>query len=147
MQLRLDKQWIKYIHKIEKANRNNDYDEVDKSNTKVISKEKNKELYDLIVYKLKNPPYSKSKKRNLVETFEIVSNAFENKDISTQCIIIEKIIKNISKSEKIDLSTLQGKANIGISLISTKISNCNEFKLITQSVTGLFESEKDLLRI
>ena len=147
MQLRLDKQWIKYIHKIEKANRNNDYDEVDKSNTKVISKEKNKELYDLIICKLKNPPYSKSKKRNLVETFEIMSNAFENKDISTQCIIIEKIIKNISKSEKIDLSTLQGKANVGISLISTKISNCNEFKLITQSVTGLFESEKDLLRI
>lgn len=37
--------------------------------------------------------------------------------------------------------------NTGITKISKIISNCNEFKLINQSITGLYENEVDLLTI
>ena len=35
----------------------------------------------------------------------------------------------------------------GIMRINSKIDNNTEFKLISQSVTGLFESETDMLKI
>ena len=38
-------------------------------------------------------------------------------------------------------------AKVGKTLTSKIISNCNEIKLINQSITGLYENEVDLLTI
>lgn len=147
MQLKLDRKWIKYIHKIEKANSKNNYDEVGNLKNKIITSENNQELFDLILSKFNTLPYSKCKTGNLIDHLNKARENFIETDAKTQCIILEKMIRNISKSEKVDLSSIGGKPNVGIVLITTKISNYKEFKLISQSSSGLFENEKDLLKI
>lgn len=144
MQFKLDGKWIKYISKIEKANRIKDYSEVDKFKKNIITKEKNQKLYNLIINKLGNLPYSKSKKSEIVKPLEDSFNFFCESDISIQCDIIEKILLNINKSKSLNIKITEA---TGIMRINSKIDNNTEFKLISQSVTGLFESETDLLKI
>lgn len=144
MQFKLDGKWIKYISKIEKANRIKDYSEVDKFKKNIITKEKNQKLYNLIINKLGNLPYSKSKKSEIVKPLEDSFNFFCESDISIQCDIIEKILLNINKSKSLNVKITEA---TGIMRINSKIDNNTEFKLISQSVTGLFESETDLLKI
>lgn len=144
MQFKLDGEWIKYISKIEKANRIKDYSEVDKFKKNIITKEKNQKLYNLIINKLGNLPYSKSKKSEIVKPLEDSFNFFCESDISIQCDIIEKILLNINKSKSLNIKITEA---TGIMRINSKIDNNTEFKLISQSVTGLFESETDLLKI
>lgn len=144
MQFKLDGKWIKYISKIEKANRIKDYSEVDKFKNNIITKEKNQNLYNLIINKLGNLPYSKSKKSEIVKPLEDSFNFFCESDISIQCDIIEKILININKSKSLNIKITD---TTGIMRINSKIDNNTEFKLISQSVTGLFESETDMLKI
>ena len=144
MQFKLDGKWIKYISKIEKANRIKDYSEVDKFKKNIITKEKNQKLYNLIINKLGNLPYSKSKKSEIVKPLEDSFNFFCESGISIQCDIIEKILLNINKSKSLNIKITEA---TGIMRINSKIDNNTEFKLISQSVTGLFESETDLLKI
>lgn len=144
MQFKLDGKWIKYISKIEKANRIKDYSEVDKFKNNIITKEKNQNLYNLIINKLGNLPYSKSKKSEIVKPLEDSFNFFCESDISIQCDIIEKILLNINKSKSLNIKITD---TTGIMRINSKIDNNTEFKLISQSVTGLFESETDMLKI
>lgn len=147
MQLKLDRNWVKYVHKIEKANSKNNYDEVDNLKNKIITSEKNQELFDLILSKFDKLPYSNCKAEPLLEHLNKARKSFIEADTKNQCIVLEKMIRNISKSEKVDLSSIGGKANVGSVRINTKISNYKEFKLISQSSSGLFENEKDLLKI
>lgn len=147
MQLKLDRNWVKYVHKIEKANSKNNYDEVDNLKNKIITSEKNQELFDLILSKFDKLPYSNCKAGPLLEHLNKARKNFIEADTKNQCIVLEKMIRNISKSEKVDLSSIGGKANVGSVRINTKISNYKEFKLISQSSSGLFENEKDLLKI
>lgn len=144
MQFKLDGKWIKYISKIEKANRIKDYSEVDKFKKNIITKEKNQKLYNLIINKLGNLPYSKSKKSEIVKSLEDSFNFFCESDISLQCDMIEKILLNINKSKSLNIKITEA---TGIMRINSRIDNNTEFKLISQSVTGLFESETDLLKI
>lgn len=144
MQFKLDGKWIKYISKIEKANKIKDYSEVDKFKNNIITKEKNQKLYNLIINKLGNLPYSKSKKSEIVKPLEDSFNFFCESDISIQCDIIEKILLNINKSKSLNIKITD---TTGIMRINSKIDNNTEFKLISQSVTGLFESETDMLKI
>ena len=51
----------------------------------------------------------------------------------------------INQGANLELIGLAKKA--GTTKISKIISNCNEFKLINQSITGLYENEVDLLTI
>ena len=46
-----------------------------------------------------------------------------------------------------DLSLIGGAKKSGVMLISKEITKCQEFKLIHQSPTGIFENEIDLLNI
>ena len=58
--------------------------------------------------------------------------------------MIEKILLNINKSKSLNIKITEA---TGIMRINSRIDNNTEFKLISQSVTGLFESETDLLKI
>ena len=46
-----------------------------------------------------------------------------------------------------NLKMINGSENSGLMLIAKKINGCNEFKLIKQSVTGLYEQVIDLLTV
>lgn len=147
IQFKIPLKWNEYIHKIEKANKKNKYDEVDKFKNNIITKEKNMELYKLIVEKLRIEPFCKSRKMGLAKILDELVNGFEISNVSDQCLIIERILRNLKDSDAINLKAIGGGNSQGKTFVIAKINKCSEFKLIHQSVTGLFKSETDLLKI
>lgn len=146
VQLKLQKQWVKYIHKIEKANAKEDYDETDSNRCKLITKEKNLQLYKYLIGKLKKPPYS-NRLTPITDTLENGIQAFETISEAQQCKLLEGIILNITKTKKVDLKLIGGSPNSGICHGSVKVSNYSEYKIIYTSGTGLFVYERDLLKL
>lgn len=147
MQFKIPLDRIEYIHKLEKANAKNNYYEVDRLHNMVITNEKNIDLYKFIVEKLRIKPFCKSRKTSLVDIFNDLFDTFKTTDISNQCIIIERILRNIKNSDAINLGPIGGGSSQGKTFVMARIDKCTELKLIQQSVTGLFKSETDLLKI
>lgn len=145
MQLKLPLNLVKYIKKIEKANSKSDYSEIDNQGEPVITVEKNQELYKILMSKFKEDPY-KNRVNPINKVLENGLNTFMDIEIANQCKIIEVIILNISKSNTMNLKGIGEASSAGMCLGSMDISKLKEFKIIHQSVTGLFEIEKDLLK-
>lgn len=104
-------------------------------------------LYKLIVEKLRIEPFCKSRKMGLAKILDELVNGFEISNVSDQCLIIERILRNLKDSDAINLKAIGGGNSQGKTFVIAKINKCSEFKLIHQSVTGLFKSETDLLKI
>ena len=73
---------------------------------------------------------------------------FEALDLLSQCKVLLQILQ-LSRigTTMADLRLIGLSANSGKILISKNIANIEEFKLINQSVTGLFETSIDLLTV
>ncbi len=115
-----------------------------------LSAEKNIEIYDMLCDKLNNSIYSVK----FASTAKVLcdnKDKFINLDIVDQCNIINQILTIFSNSVASgNLEKIGGKSKSGIVTISTSItkkSKYKSFKIINQSVTGLFENEIDLLTL
>lgn len=146
IQLKLDHENVNYIRKIEKAISKNSFDEIDRDNNRVITLEKNTNLFDEILKKLKTTILSKRLSR-ITDAIEKGRDKFIQLDLEEQARTLYSIFMNISKTQKANLKKIGGSENSGICLCSKNTTNYKEFKLITQSVTGLSTNEKDLLKI
>ena len=62
--------------------------------------------------------------------------------IILQILQLSQLINN-----RANLDIIEKGAHAGVPTLNKKISDCNEFKLINQSITGLYENEVDLLTI
>ena len=110
---------------------------------------KEKELIDLyqkLSYKLNNGIYSYKKNnqaKNIIDSFDnFVGLSIEDKvEVINQLILIFQGVNNGCNLKLIGLS-----AKTGVVFIPKKM-NYKEFKLINQSITGLFENEIDLLKL
>lgn len=148
VQLCLASEQEKIIHNIErvveKHKENNNYmpdmhDGVD--DEKLI------EIYDCLLSKSKTNIYRK-KLSSQIDKLEKGREKFLPLPLIEKCSMIIEIMhlfqcKNIS----VNLTSIGGKANAGKFKKNKKISNCENARLINQSVTGLFEQERDLLKI
>ena len=146
VQMVLRQEWMMYIKEITKAIGAEFTDEyIEKKGT--ISKSKNRQLYDLLcekhlncIYKLRPNPVGE----NLIkgkEKFDKLS-ILEQIYVLLQILQLSQLINQGANLELIGFSK-----NTGKTLTSKIISNCNEIKLINQSITGLYENEVDLLTI
>lgn len=74
---------------------------------------------------------------------------FEKLNYQEKCEVILKLVKAISSSgSRQDLKMINLSGTYGrISGKSNNINNYNEFKIINQSITGLFENEVDLINL
>ena len=146
VQMVLLQEWMLYVKEITKAIGAEFTDEyIEKKGT--ISKTKNRQLYDLLcekhlncIYKLRPNPVGE----NLIkgkEKFDKLS-ILEQIYVLLQILQLSQLINQGANLELIGLAK-----NTGTTKISKIISNCNEFKLINQSITGLYENEVDLLTI
>ncbi len=145
-QLSLDTKRARYVKWITKASdeyqSEAQYDEDEK-----ITREKNLELYEVLKDKHMNKIYSK--RPNAVGSkLNEGTEKFSDLPLSRQVYVLLQIIQ-LSQliNEGVDLREIGGSKASGTCKISKKISGNDEFKLINQSVTGLFENEIDLLTV
>jgi len=132
----LKQNWMAYLKELEKGERN-----------EMVSVEKNMELYDILcgkhsegIFKRKPTPMGKKLQNGRV-VFERLSCEEQGK------VLIEML--NLTKiGEKFaNLSLIGDVAKTGVMRIGKKISDAEEFVLINQSVTGVYENRIDLLTV
>ena len=154
--LLVDPYYTEYIHKIEKAFASKQKNNLQylPYNSKEITPEKNLELYDLLTAKANNQYYQNrpsAQGKNFSdgrETFINLAKINENNqlDLSKQLEVLKNMINYFSSNPGENDFTLIGGSSRGGGLsISDKIvngKNSNNFVLITQSCTGLFEKRK-----
>lgn len=82
------------------------------------------------------------------EKLEDWENDFAELDISKQIYVLMQILQ-LSQLTNIgaDLTDIGGVKKTGVATLNKKISDKYEFKLINQSVTGLYTNEIDLLTV
>lgn len=113
--------------------------------SEVISKENNCNLYNSLVNKLNSNIYMQST-QNKYDIFidENMKSKFNNLNIEVQIKILLNILNMLTnKISTYDFKVLD--FGLGRRKLGFNIANVREFKLINQSITGLFENSIDLL--
>lgn len=145
--LYLSKDDEEYLRKILKAIEKANYEETDKDDNVIISKEKNNQLFKTLSLKLNSKPYSDNR-WNIYKTLEGKESVFDALDIEKQCFVIKQIICWInSATQNVNLKDLNGSEHEGTMALNKKISECSECILIHQSITGMYERRLDLLTV
>lgn len=150
VQLCLKPQYMEYIREIDKVLEQKYTDEqlenIKNIQRNSISTEKNIELYDQLLNKHVNEIYSR--RQNPVGDKLITGREkFENLPVSRQCNVLSQILLLSQPVNQADLTEIGLSKETGKSKSSKDINGYKEFRLILQSVTGLYEQEIDLLRI
>lgn len=140
VQLSLFSSWINYIKKIENSVEKNQVD-------KDISIDTNIELYDLIVDKHVNGIF-KRKPNYVGEKLKTGKEKFIQLSLENQCKALIQILNLTSIGTAVgDLSMIGGASISGKMLMNKEISKYNQVKIINSSVTGIYESYIDLLKV
>ena len=148
LQFFLEKKLYEYVRKLHLYTNENR-----KSNE--LSKEKNIELYNEIINKLKKSIYSKKKSNitykkkgsNLCFILENEKENFMSLDIEKQNKVLIEIMKLFKSYKTANLEIFSLGKEVGICKIHKNIIDLNDIKLINQSITGLFENEIDLKKV
>lgn len=132
--------WIKYIKKIENTNGNNYLD-------RDITYEKNIELYSILKGKHVNTIYAR-RPNPVGEKLALKEERFSDLSLLEQCDVLGQIL-NLTQLHNLGANLLLlGEAKkTGVMKINKTISNCDEFLLVNQSATGLYENKIDLLTV
>ena len=148
VQLTLDLKSMKYIKKIEKfvkryaENKNTVINKYE-----LLSKEENERLYEILSEKLENTIY-KNKKNNQSEKISSGLELFKRLDVKDQILQLNQLLLIFgSQNNGVNTELIGGKKKTGVVFLSNKFKEFKEFKLINQSITGLFENEVDLLKL
>ena len=141
VQLVLSSENTEYVRIISKAYEQSVYDE------EKISENANIKLYDVLLDKHLNNIYSK-RPNPVGEKLLKGRENFINLSSEEQIYVLLQIIQLTQLSNQgANLSKIGGSSKTGVSLLSKEISGFDEFKLINQSVTGLYQNEIDLLTV
>lgn len=135
---------LSYIKKIEKAISKKYYEEKDNYGHRILTVERNLEIYDIIKQKYDKGIY-KYQVGTIGQIIKCGMKKFEALSLEEQCYIIMQIINNIVLSEKADMILLGGSGQSGVMVINKKVTKAEELILIHQSVTGLYRAEVNLL--
>lgn len=115
-----------------------------------VNKENNLKLYKLLIDKLSKTIY-KVKYEKICDDLIKGIEKFEMLDIEQQFYVINEILKILHCNVVTgDLKLIGGSGKAGVVLTNSALSNIKNvksIKLINQSVTGLFESETELLNL
>lgn len=147
MQLILSNEQERYIKKISKFIKGCGDKEKEPTQFDKLSAEENIELYDVLTDKLTNTKFNIM----LDHTAKVLANnrnTFLHLSLYKQCYILLEIIKILHANPVIgNLTAINGSKNSGKIPLSMHIQpKYQSFKLIYQSITGLFVQEIDLLK-
>ena len=147
LKLKQDKtNYMKYIVKFNETGINRK----DKNDNFLITEELNKLLFEEIVNKITNTIFyyrnSKGKENSILKILD--KDKFNDLDLKNQCSSIVKILGYFSNSRDLfDLSDFGGASQSGTIKFSKNIENIEEIKLISKSITGIYEDEIDLKKL
>lgn len=145
VQLALDEKQCEYVKKITKANEEGLSDNAMKKLE--ISKERNLQLYEVLKEKHQKTIYAK-RPNPVGDKLQEYKEKFEELDMKRQNYVLIQILQlSQLMNQGADLTEIGGAKQTGVAQINKKISGNTEFKLIHQSVTGLYEQEIDLLTV
>jgi csn1 family CRISPR-associated protein len=147
VQINLPSLYIEYMHKLEKAKERKDYSEIDKDGNKVITAERNLEIFNYIIEKIGGDKFI-NRKNSMYEALKSGQAEFTILNTSNQVNIIIDTLNNMyGNKQSVDLKDIGGKSVSGVCKANRNISNANQAKLILKSSTGLYERTIDLLEI
>ncbi len=112
-----------------------------------LTAEQNVQFYQLLLEKLENRLY-RIRLETAAGTVREQQEKFGTLTVPDQCRILMQLLNLFAdNAASADLKLLNGKAGIGILLLSKNLDNYqgHQLKLIHQSVTGVFEKQIDLL--
>lgn len=149
VQLKLDQNKTNYIKYIIKFNETG-INRKDKNDNFFITEELNTLLFEEIVNKINNTIFyyrnNKGKENGVLKVLD--KDKFNDLDLKNQCSSIIKILGYFSNSRDLfDLSDFGGAQLSGILSFSKNIENIEEIKLISKSITGIYEDEIDLKKL
>lgn len=135
---------LSYIKKLVKINNIKEIDD-ESAVYYGISKEKNIEIYKIIIDKMSTGMFLK-KKNNKVDDFASSNTleTFEGLSLIEQSNLLLEMINAIT--DKKTVYKLEPLIKLSRSIISMDISNLKNFEVINQSVTGLFENNIDIIK-
>ena len=143
-ELKLSKEWMTYIKRIFSSA---DEGEQAEGGLNYITRDKNVELYDILMVKHCKGIYSKRPNPVGAKLSEW-RITFQKLSVDRQIYVLKQILMLSSNTNQgSDLHDLGGASKTGVSLLSKKVNDYQEFKLISQSPTGIFETERDLLTV
>ena len=100
----------------------------------------NLKFYDYLVEKLNSNIYIKMKGNKASDLIDIGREKFKGIDVSSQCILLLEILNMLT-----NMKTTYDIKLLGFSTsrtkIALKVSTLDEFKIINQSITGLYSNE------
>ncbi|MBR5318112.1 MAG: type II CRISPR RNA-guided endonuclease Cas9 [Peptococcaceae bacterium] len=105
------------------------------------------ELYDAFLYKLQNSIY-KVRLGAQGETLQKKRDAFLKLTMEEQCLVLAEILHLFQcQSGAANLKLIGGPGNAGILVLGNNVLKFNQFSIINQSPTGIYEQEIDLLKL
>ena len=136
---------LKYCDRDSEYARTHHHEELRITEYDGITAEKNLSLYDLFISKLENTVYC-VRLRAQAENLKKARTEFESISIEKQCKCLKQIL-NLFTSNKVkaDLSVIKLGSQLGSIRTNRCVSNYDSVRMINQSVTGLFETQRDLL--
>lgn len=112
-----------------------------------ITPQKNSELYDCFIEKLKIPPYI-YRPNNFAKTLEDGRSKFLKLEPEKQVTLLLAVLGLFGQVKSVDLRDIGGSKNAGIAALSSSLSNWKknytDVRLIDQSASGLFEKISDV---
>ena len=137
--LKLNKEDIYIIHLVEKC--------IGEEQDDRLSEESILSLYQTLTEKQVSGIY-RNRPNSVYEQLNEGMIRFKNLERKQQIKVLANILNltMVGKAQA-DLKDIGGSANSGVMLMAKKINNYNEVKLINQSVTGLYQTEIDLLTV
>lgn len=136
----LNQDWNNYIHYLDKILETGYIN-------RYITREKNLRLYDELIGKHQNTIFNKRPNPMGAKLLD-GRQAFEELDKASQCDILLQIIRlsQIGSAEG-NLKLIGGSSRTGVMFISKKISSFRSAMIENPSITGLYETKIDLLKI
>ena len=124
-----------------------------------ITSQENKDLYTFFKTKLEKTVY-RIRLSNQAANLDSAQNAFQELSLTDQCIILREILNlftcnrvlanlsllHVYKKRSGESQLVALPASAGAIITSRDITNYTSVKMISQSITGLFETERDLLK-
>ena len=145
-QLSINDEDSQYLKNIAKYLQEEPDGNIERQNILNITSVNNIKLFDVLCTKFNS------------NTYEIILNSLKNDvnegrekfselDILEQCNILLQLLKAFKcNRESSNLEKLNNKKQAGVIVIPHFFTKCSVFKVIHQSITGLFEKEMDLLK-